>query len=41
MAYDVKVSKAALLLELIDTALLTMPSEMKYSKHAIIAYTSD
>jgi hypothetical protein len=40
-ANDLRASKAALLSEQIDTALLTMPSEMQYSEHAKIAYISD
>jgi hypothetical protein len=40
-AYDLRASKAAILSEQIDIALLTMPSEMQFSEHAKIAYTSD
>jgi hypothetical protein len=40
-AYDVWTSKAALLSEQVDIALMTMPSEMQYSEHAKIAYTLD
>jgi hypothetical protein len=40
-AYDLRASKAALPSEQIDTALLTIPSEMQYSEHAKIAYSSD
>jgi hypothetical protein len=37
-AYDLRARKVALLLDQIDIAL---PSEMQYSEHAKIAYTSD
>jgi hypothetical protein len=37
--YDLRASKAALLSEEIDTAPLTMPSEMQYSEHTKTAYT--
>jgi hypothetical protein len=36
-AYYLRASKVAILSEQIDIALLTMPSEMKYSEHAKIA----